>query len=366
MSNPRVVIIGAGILGTSAAYRLARRIGGDVTVIDRATVGTGTTATSMAWLNASNKTPRNYFDLNFAGLRENYAIADEIDDHSWIHATGSLVSAGYTPGLEARAAQLQGWGYAVEVMDARTATERHDPSLSMPDPDELFVRYADEGWVDGRLAAEAILGAARAAGARFLSGVGVVGIDGTAGAFTVRLADGSRLPADIVVNAAGPGASAVADLVGSPVRLIGTAGLVLRLRAEDGLIRSMILTGQSDIRADGPGFYRIHSDAIDDRLNAGTSDRDELVSDLLAGAQSVVPGFRNAVVTQQFSAVRPMPEDTFSSIGAVTSVPGYYEMITHSGITFGPLFGRIVADRILDGSTHDLLTPEFSPDRFRA
>lgn len=365
MSNPRVIIIGAGILGASAAFRLAQRIGGDVTVVDRGAVGAGTTATSMAWLNASNKTPRSYFELNFAGLRENYALANEIDDHGWIHHTGSLVSAGYTPGLEERATRLQEWGYTVELMDAKTATAAHDPQLQMPDPDELFVRYADEGWVDGRRGAETILGAARAAGTRVLTGASVVGIDGSAGAFTVRLADDSTLPADIIVNAAGPGAAEIADLVGSPVKLVGTAGLVLRLGAAEGLIRSMVLTGQSDIRADGAGYYRIHSDAIDDRLNDGSASRDELVADLLAGARSVVPGFRDAVVVQQFSAVRPMPEDTFSSLGAVTSVPGYYEMITHSGITFGPLFGRILADQILDGSTHQLLTSEFSPDRFR-
>lgn len=202
MAHPRIAVIGAGIMGAASAFALSKRVGTTVTVIDRANPGSGTTSTSMAWLNASNKTPREYFELNFAGLRENYAVAEELGDDSWIHASGSLVSDDYSPGLTARAARLAEWGYQVEPLDARTAAG-YEPHLSLSDPDECFVRYPEEGWVDGQRAVEVLLRAAIANGVRLRTGKAVTAIDRGAGDYTIVFEDGSRIVADVVVNAAG-------------------------------------------------------------------------------------------------------------------------------------------------------------------
>lgn len=365
MANPSVAIIGAGIMGAARAYALSKRIGSAVTVIDRSNPGGGTTATTMAWLNASNKTPREYFDLNFAGLRENYAVADELVDHSWINASGSLVSEDYHPGLAERIDRLAEWGYQVERLDARTAVEQYDPQLSLANPDELFARYPEEGWVDGQIAVRVLLDAAIANGAVLRTGAAVTSISrNPEGGFTIGLEDESEIVVDIVVNAAGGVADKVASLVGREITLAGTDGLVLRLAGPVGLVNSMVLTKTIDVRSDGEGFYRIHSDEVDDKLNAKRASRDELVAELLERARTIVPGLAEATVVRQYSSVRPMPEDHYSSLGAVTAIPGYYEMITHSGITFGPLFGRIISELILDGASTPIVDPMFSPDRF--
>ena len=59
----RVAVIGAGIVGSSVAYRLSEG-GAEVVLIDGAEPGSGTTSTSFAWVNANNKLPRDYFELN--------------------------------------------------------------------------------------------------------------------------------------------------------------------------------------------------------------------------------------------------------------------------------------------------------------
>jgi glycine/D-amino acid oxidase-like deaminating enzyme len=42
---------------------------------------------------------------------------------------------------------------------------------------------------------------------------------------------------------------------------------------------------------------------------------------------------------------------------------GYYEAITHSGITLGVIIGRLLSQEIFEGTVDDLLKP-FRPDRF--
>src|SRR5215203_7151818 len=89
MPWPRTAVVGAGIVGASVAYHLSKS-GAEVVLIDRAEPGSGTTSTSFAWVNANNKLPREYFELNLAGMREHERLRDEIGG-GWLHSTGNLI-----------------------------------------------------------------------------------------------------------------------------------------------------------------------------------------------------------------------------------------------------------------------------------
>ena len=62
------VVIGAGVLGVCVAACLAEA-GAEVTLLEQAQPGHGATRWSFAWLNANQKTPRAYYELNHAGMR---------------------------------------------------------------------------------------------------------------------------------------------------------------------------------------------------------------------------------------------------------------------------------------------------------
>ena len=72
-----IVIVGAGSVGANIAYRLAQR-GAKVTLLDAGAPGGGTSSSSFAWVNAFRKTPRVYYDLNFASMAEHLALAEEL------------------------------------------------------------------------------------------------------------------------------------------------------------------------------------------------------------------------------------------------------------------------------------------------
>lgn len=85
----RVIVIGAGVVGASVAYRLAQG-GAVVSVLERDRVGAGTSGSSFAWTNSNNKTPRAYHDLNVAGMRAHAALRDEFGATPWWHGGGSI------------------------------------------------------------------------------------------------------------------------------------------------------------------------------------------------------------------------------------------------------------------------------------
>ena len=128
--QPRnIAVIGAGIMGASIAWRLARR-GVQVALIDKGQPGHGASSHSFAWINAGAKEPVVYHNLNRRSLdmwtRFAQAIGDEGDPASVGLRWGGKVSWEAEPAnaerLAARVRQLQAWGYPTRLVDARRVT----------------------------------------------------------------------------------------------------------------------------------------------------------------------------------------------------------------------------------------------------
>ena len=124
----RVVVVGAGVVGSALALRLAER-GAKVTLVDAGAPGGGTSGTSFAWLNANKKTPRAYFELNLAGMRAHRELAAELGG-DWYRPQGNLEWG--AADLEARVDRLRGWSYEAELVPAAHARAL-EPALRVPD-----------------------------------------------------------------------------------------------------------------------------------------------------------------------------------------------------------------------------------------
>jgi glycine/D-amino acid oxidase-like deaminating enzyme len=102
---------------------------------------------------------------------------------------------------------------------------------------------------------------------------------------------------------------------------------------------------------------------IDQKLEDDGASEDSLSRELLERARRVVPTLEGAKAEPVRVSVRPIPEDGLPCVGAVSELPGYYEAVTHSGVTLGPLLGHLLAREILDGEVDSLIS-RFRPDRF--
>jgi glycine/D-amino acid oxidase-like deaminating enzyme len=200
-----MIVIGAGVMGASVAYRLAQA-GVDVTVLEASRVGGGTSGISFAWTNAHQKPPKPYHDLNVGGMKAHAALRDEFGGTPWWHGGGSL-EWGPESGHAAQrknVEQLLSWGYAAEWIDRNQAHEL-EPDIDLAVIGDAPVAYfREEGWLDPVVYAHAMLSSARHRhGAKVICGARVADLimqgDRVSG---VRLSDGTLHEADMVVRPA--------------------------------------------------------------------------------------------------------------------------------------------------------------------
>ena len=201
MTNcPHIAVIGAGIVGASIAWHLARA-GAVVTVLEAGEPGGVATAASFAWINASWSNPALYVRLRLRGMAEWRRLAAEVPDLTVAWCGGlcwDLPPAELREFVRRRAAR----DYPLTpVGPAEIAAI--EPALA--DPPELAVHAAAEGAVEPVHAALALSRDAQARGARLRRGTRVLGLRQRGGRVVgVETSEGFT-PADEVVVAAGAG-----------------------------------------------------------------------------------------------------------------------------------------------------------------
>ncbi len=360
----KVAVIGAGIVGASVAHRLSEG-GTEVVMIDGAEPGSGTTSTSFAWVNANNKLPRDYFELNGAGMGEHVRLRDEIGG-DWLYSTGNLIWAAdeEQENLEKRVERLRSWSYAAEMLPASTVSKELEPEAAFPDPDLLIAHLPEEFWVDAPALTRTLVKAATSNGAHKRFGDAVGGIEVEGEGMTLHLESGDAIFVEAVVNATGAKGASVAEMVGRELPLDVFPGLLVRVAVPGKPLRHLLHAPRINVRPDGPGYVLLHHDSVDERLTEDFAGiEDPLCAELLERTRLVLPALEEAEVVEARFGMRPVPADGHSCVGALSEIPCYYEAVTHSGVTLGPIIGRLLAREILTGEVDPLITP-FRADRF--
>ena len=325
-----VVIIGGAIVGSSVATFLAMRpdFDGRIVVVERdPTFRTSSTTLSAASIRLQFSTPLN-IEISRFGL--------EVVKHP----ERFLAVDGRAPELD-----FVENGYLFLATQAGLATLEHNHalqrSLDVPavllTPAELIERFgwmhvddlagaslglSDEGWFDAHGLLQGFRAKARALGVEDRVGeVVAIERDGDhVGA--VRLADGSTITADWVVNAAGPRAAEVAAMAGVELPVRPRKRLVFHVQAPVSLGAAPLTIDPSGVyfRPDGPTYITGFS-PLDGEPDPDTLD---LVADRAPFESFVWPALAHRVPA--FDAVRLL--DTWA---------GHYEVNTldHNAIV-GP------------------------------
>jgi glycine/D-amino acid oxidase-like deaminating enzyme len=372
----KVVVVGAGIVGASAALRLAQR-GAAVTVVDAGDPGGGTSSTSFAWTNAGGKRPKAYFDLNVAGMAAYRRLWAEWGRVPGLHLTGHVEWAAPDDAdgwrlLDRKLGELGAWGYpALRLPTARLLREL-EPDLCL-DPRVLpeVVFYPDEGHVDPPVLIGHLLRAAGELGATVRTQDRVVAIEATGGRVAaVALASGTRLPADAVVSCCGRWTNDVARLVGAAVPLVSpepqgspAVGLLALTSPVAAQVRRVISSPGLNLRPAGGGRLLLQDVALDGSVRHDAVVEPPAAAALLVRLRRLVRYTAGARLEGARVGIRALPADGRSVVGWVGEVAGFYVIVTHSGVTLGPLLGELAAQEVVDGDPAPLLAP-FRPQRF--
>ncbi|MEO7655500.1 MAG: FAD-dependent oxidoreductase, partial [Sphingomicrobium sp.] len=217
-----VVIIGAGIIGLSVAYKIARRSSLKIIVLEKGSgLGEGSTGASSAVCRFLYSHPE-MVELARDGIEayRNWAeFLEMAEPRARFHNDGVLwLGDGGTGRPETEQLRLAALGVHAEVLDDAELQSRFpafNPCILAPDL-EAAMEHAcrgggrhllevDGGYIDPVDALHDLADAARARGVsvRLKTEVeSVIATDGRAAG--VALADGARIAAGVVVNAAGP------------------------------------------------------------------------------------------------------------------------------------------------------------------
>ena len=362
----RVIVIGGGIVGAAVTFRLAQA-GAEVTLLEARQLGSGTSTTSFAWLNANDKPPFPYHQLNADGMAEYNTLARELGDAPWLHVSGHIEwdhRAGGMEYLREKVARLRAWGYPAELLPVRELA-RLEPDLVAPPGLEEFVLYPTEGYLDPLLCIGALIGAARARGAEVRTNCPVTGILQEGGRVVgVTTASGERLHADVVVSCAGRWSDEVARLAGIALPMAPTVGMTVLSAPSAVRLRSVFHNHEIDLRPDGAGRIMMRHTDFDELVSLDTPVEPipALVADLAERVADVLPGLAGTRIEAVRIALRAIPGDGYTAIGPVPAAPGLYLIASHSAVTMGALLGRLAAHEIL-GGTPDPRLATFRPGR---
>ena len=360
-SPRRVVIAGGGILGANIAHQLAKR-GAAVTVLDRAKPGAGATANSFAWINAK-KQPHPYFTLSLMGIEAWRELHAEIGKELPVRWGGSLEWTD-KPEQAARQAEAmrryQAWGYPLHPIDEQQIRAL-EPQV-VPGVVAGATHAEIEGSADPVGATEVILSHAAKAGAKVVYPAEVVGLDRSNERLRSVKTTTGEIEADVLVVACGVDTPKLAAMAGLTVPLTRSPGVLYHTSPRPMTIDRVLLTPLGNVKQKPDG--RIVTGA-----DFGPSDNEhptkEQGAQFLNRMSAILPALAGLPVEKITLGLRPLPKDSHPIIGFPAGRRDIYLTVMHSGITLGPLVGRLAAMEILDQVQIDPLAP-YRLERFKS
>ncbi|XVS67940.1 NAD(P)/FAD-dependent oxidoreductase [Actinosynnema sp. CA-299493] len=358
------VVIGAGVYGAAVAASLTRG-GARVTVVDAGSPGGGASGATFSWTNSCGKQPRSYHDFNVMGMEAHRRLAADVPHSDWYHETGNLEwAAGDADrgALSRKVAAVLDYGYEARWLSRAEASDLEPDLDPAALPDDGIAYFPREGWVEPARLIGHLLSTAVSAGAEVAPDDAVTGLEVTAGAVrAVRLASGRRLPADAVVNCAGPRAARIAELAGLALPMRNTRGVLVRTTPVAVAVGRVVHAPHVHLRPDGGGRLLLHTPEVDGA--ARVSDAGEVsvdrsaVDEVVEASRALYPGLRAASVESVRVGERPIPDDGLPVLGRVLGLPNFHFAVSHSGATLSLHAGDLVAAEVLGEDRGDALAP---------
>lgn len=363
----RVIVIGSGIAGASAAYQLARR-GVAVTVVDVARPGIATAAGAgivCPWTSRRGDAEVGLASMAAAHYPTLVAqLAEDGADDSSFEVVGALVVGADEAELEAayrrvrnRAAHAPAAGQ-VSRLDPDQARELF-PALA---PELGAVHVSGGGRVDGRRLRQALLTAAKSRGVEQIEGRAEVTERGV-------VVEGQPHHADKVVVAAGAWSPEVVAPLGVRLPVAPQRGQIshFELPGTDTTAWPVVLPPSSHYLLAFPGSRvvagatRETGSGFDYRVTAAGQ------HEVLTHALSVAPGLADATLLETRVGFRPASPDGLPLLGPLEEHPDVLVATGFgpSGLTVAPFAGALVASIALSEEPPADISP-LRPGRFTA
>ncbi len=202
-----VVVAGAGIVGASIAYHLAKS-GANVTVIDRQGPATNASRASFAWINATwSKQPRSYHALNQKGVARWKELQAELNlSVRWGGSLEGNSDPAHAKEITARVAEQAAWGEMTRIVGGSDLAEL-EPNVDFAGLSQVIFSGFD-GATNPIAATRAFLDAAATLGAAVRYPCELTGVSFKDRQLVAVTTDRGEILADRLVLATGAAADA--------------------------------------------------------------------------------------------------------------------------------------------------------------
>ncbi|MCC5477797.1 GcvT family protein [Streptomyces barringtoniae] len=386
MAGPRVVIIGAGVVGAALADEISARGWTEVTVVDQgplpATGGSSSHAPGLVFQTNASKTMTElarYTVEKFCSL--------DVDGKPCFLQVGGLevaTSPERLAELRRRHGWITAWGIEARLLTPDECVEKHP----LVDRDKVLggLLVPTDGLAKAVLAIEAQIRRATGRGVRFLARHEVLDIRQSEGRVTAVVTDQGEIEADIVVCCAGIWGPKIARMVGMNLPLTPLAhqlawtGPVPALAGQtEEAVRPILRHQDADLyyrdRYDGLGIgyygHRPMPVSADDILSVDEAEEmpsvlkftEEDFEDAWTETQSLLPATKEAKVEEGINGLFSFTTDGCPLLGESPDVKGFWVAeavwVTHSAGV-----GRAVAEWLVDGYCSSFDLHECDVNRF--
>lgn len=374
-----VVVIGAGVIGSSIAYQLTKA-GVDVVLIDRNEPAGETSGACDGLVFCQSKKPGIHLQMAMASKKIFDGLVGQLPFDMEYENTGGMVTieseAEYLA-MEKYVEQQRAGGLDVSLLDAKTAREM-EPALA---ESIVGVAYSPmDGQINPLTLNLGLAFGAKQLGATLLMREPVVAVCCEGGKVTGVRTTNRKISASIVVNAAGIYAPAVAHMVGLELPIKPRRGQLLITEPVSKMIRTCMISASYITSKFDPSLAAEAARAVSlEQTKTGSlllgstrefvgfdrSTTPEGIARITENASRVLPGLKNVQVVRAMAGLRPYTPDGLPILGPVDEVDGFLMAAGHEGdgIALCAVTGALITQLVKDNKTEIPLN-QFAASRF--
>ena len=374
-SHPRtadIVIVGAGVMGASIAFHLARRQAGSIVVIDKDHVGRGASGRSTALIRMHYSFPPEV-QLALVSLHVFQHWREVVGEPGDFHKTGfvRIVHTNESERLKLNVEMQRKLGVNVRLI-SRAELRELEPDWAV-DEVELAAYEPDSGYGDGAGVANDFLCRARDQGVTYLPKTQAAALLVESGRVRGVVTDHGEIAAPVVVVATGPWTRPLVAVAGYDLPIENEYHQVAILKNAPGMksggcacIDSVTATY---FRSDGQDKFLLgdfYGQRGVDPDNFPQRASDDLLEEIIERACRRVPKLENAEVMRGVTGVYDMTPDSRPILGEIPGIDGLYVCAGFSGMGFkiSPAIGLVMSELLLDGRGMTVDISAFRPERF--
>ena len=372
IGNPKIVVIGAGIIGTMIAYELVKK-GARVILIDKEIPASGASGNAFSWINATYpKKPFSYNFLSQMGIEAYKNLEREFQfDIKWSGSLEWFEELGQQEKLFAEIKAIKKYPrYTPVSLISSVEAEFMEPKVFFGD-ENTIVHSETDGAIDTIQAIQMIhneferLGGESIFSCEFLKlnekNGRLNSIDTTMGKFEV----------DHAVFACGidTDKNLSIDTSSTP-----TPGIILKSKPVENRFNKIIVGPGVHIHQQNDGSIVLgeqdgaplsHFDRLKERPSKfPNKEFEELHTErIINTAKNFTTGLEDIVIEKVSIGWRPLPKDRIPIIGRFKKTKGVYVSMMHSGISLAAIVSKLVSEEILENKNIPILD-DFRPSRF--